>query len=94
MEALRGMIFGKEIQVDSLGIDNPKFKRTLAFVTVDGKDVNAELLKLGLAWHSTEHSDNWGLAELESEARENKIGLWSEPSPIPPWKWRDDQKKK
>ena len=92
LEALRGMIFGKVIQVDSLGIDNPLYERTLAFIHVGDKDVNAELLKQGLAWHATEHSDSEVLAKLESDARKSKTGLWSEPDPVEPWKWRPEQK--
>ena len=27
-------------------------------------------------------------SELENEAKINRIGLWSEHNPIPPWEWR------
>jgi micrococcal nuclease len=28
------------------------------------------------------------LARLEAQAKAEKIGLWSQPNPIPPWNWR------
>ena len=28
------------------------------------------------------------LARLESEARAARLGLWSQPNPVPPWEWR------
>jgi micrococcal nuclease len=26
--------------------------------------------------------------ELQQEARENRIGLWVDKHPVPPWEWR------
>jgi hypothetical protein len=28
------------------------------------------------------------LARLESETKAARIGLWSQPNPVPPWEWR------
>jgi endonuclease YncB( thermonuclease family) len=30
------------------------------------------------------------IAELEREAQQARVGIWSEPNPVPPWKWRYD----
>ena len=32
------------------------------------------------------------LEALEAEAREAKKGLWADPHPVPPWKWRKQRK--
>ena len=31
------------------------------------------------------------LARLEAEARVARIGLWSQPKPVPPWNWRQGE---
>jgi micrococcal nuclease len=68
--------------------DTDRYGRTIAFVFVDGVDVNKELLKAGLAWHYKRYSRDPELAKLEFEARAKKVGLWKEPAQIAPWKWR------
>lgn len=54
----------------------------------DGRSLNEELVRTGLAWHYKQYSDDPVLAELEEKAEEEKKGLWSEENPIPPWEWR------
>ncbi len=51
-------------------------------------NVNKELLRQGMAWHYKYFNKDEELAELEQEAREKKIGLWSQPNPIAPWDFR------
>lgn len=63
----------------------------MSFVFVDGKSLNKELLSAGLAWHYKKYSRDPELAKLEFEARSKKLGLWAEPYPVPPWKWRQRQ---
>ena len=47
-----------------------------------------KLLRAELSWHYKRYSKDRDLAILEQEARGNKKGLWTDPNPIPPWKWR------
>lgn len=44
-------------------------------VTADGKDVQAEIVKLGLAWDWARYSGG-KYAALEDKARNAKCGLW------------------
>jgi len=44
-----------------------------------------KLLRAELASHYKRYSKDKDLAILEVEARAKKIGLWSDPNPIPPW---------
>lgn len=68
-------------------------KRLIAEVILeDGRNLNKELVKNGLAWHFKKYSDNEEYAQLEIEAKNNKIGIWSEPNPIAPWDWRKPKK--
>ena len=52
------------------------------------KIIVEELLRAGLAWHYKRYSKEEELAVLEDEARANKVGLWTDPHPVPPWEWR------
>lgn len=58
----------------------------------DGRELGAEMIKVGLAWHFKRYSDDESLAKLEIAARENKIGLWSSNNPTPPWTYRKRKK--
>ena len=58
------------------------------FCCGDGVNVNAELIKAGLAWHYKEYSDDETLARFELDAREAKRGLWVDVEPVPPWEFR------
>ncbi|MGC4128671.1 MAG: thermonuclease family protein [Bergeyella sp.] len=77
-------------------IHNNKYdrnKRLIAEVILeDGRNLNKELVKNGLAWHFKKYSDSEEYAQLENEARANKTGIWSEPNPIAPWYWRKPKK--
>ena len=43
----------------------------------------------GMAWWYRKYAPNDGtLAWLEAEARQAKLGLWSQPGATPPWDWR------
>jgi endonuclease YncB( thermonuclease family) len=81
------MVFRKIVEVQK--VDTDSYGRTVAWVSVDGRSLNEELLRAGLAWWYRYYAeDEQELERLESEARENKIGLWSRPNPVPPWKFR------
>jgi micrococcal nuclease len=54
----------------------------------DGRDLGLELLKEGLAWHDKRRSADPFLGELESNARKERLGLWGDAHPVPPWRWR------
>ena len=57
-------------------------------------DAGLAQLTVGLAWHFKKYAneqaeeDRLRYAFAEDEARARKAGLWSAPSPIPPWEWR------
>lgn len=60
--------------------------RTIAFTYLDdGTEISHEMIKAGLAWHFTKYNKDEDLATLEVQARESKLGLWKDESPMPPW---------
>jgi endonuclease YncB( thermonuclease family) len=85
-QCLSGKVFGKECAVESLGAD--KYGRTIGRVTVDGKDVNAEMLEAGMAWHFAKYDSRKEMADRQEDAKKRSVGLWSGDNPIPPWNWR------
>ena len=58
----------------------------------DGRSLGRELLREGLAWYYRRYANDPDFAKLEADARAAKRGLWSEPNPIPPWKFRADRR--
>jgi endonuclease YncB( thermonuclease family) len=85
-EALAAMVFGKTVAVADEGRD--QYGRWIGSVSVDGVDVNRQMIATGNAWHYTEFSNDPTLAAFQEQARAQKIGLWSQPDPIPPWQFR------
>ncbi len=53
--------------------------------------VNYQMLKEGLAWcYNYDKPCSGVFNSTEQDAREKKIGLWADTSPIPPWKWKKE----
>lgn len=54
----------------------------------DGRELGAEMIRAGMAWHYTKYSSDPRLSTLEQQAREARRGLWSMANPIAPWDYR------
>jgi len=71
-----------------------RYKRVLAKIILDGKDINLSQVLTGYAWHFKRYqkqqspSDRELYSEAEIDAKKNELGLWGEKNPIAPWKWR------
>ncbi len=88
------LCFGKMVTVSSNG-KRDRYGRVVGIVvTQDGINVNEALVKAGLAWHYKDYSDSQELAAIEDQARLQKIGLWADKRPTPPWDWRKKKRKK
>jgi micrococcal nuclease len=85
--ALANLVMNKNVRVKKTGID--KYGRTLAFIEYESKNVNAEMVKIGFAWHFKKYSDDKDLAELESDARKREVGLWADSDALSPWEYRE-----
>lgn len=62
--------------------------RIIGGIYLDGKFVNRELVERGCAWHYKQFSTDKTLDVAEKYARNNKYGLWNNPTPTPPWEYR------
>jgi endonuclease YncB( thermonuclease family) len=85
-EALATMVFGRTVQVVDSGRD--RYGRWIGRLSVDGIDVNREMVATGMAWHYAAYSKDTSLAAVQAQAQAQKVGLWSQPNPIPPADYR------
>lgn len=96
--ALSNMIFGKQVVVTYSKLD--RNKRPLGKIFIDDQDVNLAMIKNGMAWHFTKYQktqsfeDRLNYLHAQMDAEKQKIGLWTDPHPVPPWEFRKSKKKK
>lgn len=84
------MVFGKMVHVETVTRD--RYGRTVAWVSVQGASLNRELVRAGLAWWYRRYAASWkDLEQLEQQARNARIGLWSQRNPVPPWEFRREK---
>ena len=86
---LSNLVFGKPAALQVVDID--RYKRSVARLTVDGRDVGLDLIRAGCAWHYRQYSDDAGYAAAEADARRARRGLWQDAKPVPPWDYRRPQ---
>ena len=71
-----------------------RYRRSICVVRVDGKDVGFEQIRQGMAWWYRQYAKDQSSQErvayerAEAHASEQRIGLWREKQPTPPWEWR------
>ncbi len=68
--------------------ETDKYGRNVCLLEVDGRRVDYEMLKAGLAWHYVKYSRDPQRQAYEDQAKLAKLNIWSESGPIPPWDWR------
>ncbi|EJO0493856.1 thermonuclease family protein [Salmonella enterica] len=96
-QSLAGMVDGNPVAVRVKGKD--RYGRTLGAVYAKicapsapclAVYVNAEQVKTGMAWAYRFHGQavDPAMLKLETQARSERVGLWSTPAAIEPWKWR------
>jgi micrococcal nuclease len=88
----RELILHKRLTIESVGRD--QYDRILGHPRLpDGRRLDYELVRAGMAWWYRHYSDDPRLGELETEARRDKRGLWRDANPVPPWQWRREHRK-
>jgi micrococcal nuclease len=81
------LVMGKTVQIDYDVECTDRFDRTLAYVSVDGQEVNSLLIERGYACllhippNGAERLTEF--KALESAAKANNAGLWGACTPIP-----------
>ena len=91
-QTLSELIFGETVRIKVQNKD--RWGRAVVWVyTPGGKDVAAEMIRTGMAWHFKKYSNDPKYAQLENQARKQRIGLWADKNPIAPWEWRKNRGK-
>lgn len=85
-EALSALCFGQQAVVAIT--DKDRYERAIAHVSCQGKDVGQHMVGIGLAWVYARYAKDPALTSLQLMARTQRIGLWSQADPVPPWLWR------
>ena len=83
---LHWLISGKTLDLKLWQRD--QYGRWIATAFADGKDIGAEMLKEGLAWHFEQYYYSTEYARLQREAKQDGRGLWSDDRAVAPWVWR------
>ena len=88
--ALQKMLGTSKVKVTWQKKDN--FERPLAQVYVEDKHINSEMIRTGNAWHFKRYNQSKKLADLEIEAKKEKLGLWGTDNPQAPWDYRKENR--
>jgi endonuclease YncB( thermonuclease family) len=91
-QSLSDLVFGKTVTVISSKKD--RYGRTLGKVMLEKRDINLEQIRRGFAWFYRYYAqelrpeDAVEYEKAENFAKAGKLGLWTDPSPTPPWDFR------
>ena len=85
-KALTKLISDKVVRV--VEEDVGRYGRIVGRIYHGKRDINAVMVKQGFAWVYRKYSKDKTLLTLERQARKNKKGLWQDPNPLEPWKFR------
>jgi endonuclease YncB( thermonuclease family) len=81
-------------------IKTDAYGRQICQVTVDELDLALHQLGSGMAWYFGRYRRDLPqdlqqqYEATEQHSRQDSTGLWSQPSPMPPWQWRAAQRPK
>lgn len=84
--ALKRLVGERRVDCESGGRD--KYGRMLGWCSIDGRDINAEMVRSGMAWAFVKYSTRY--QTLEGEARRAKIGIWQGEAQ-PAWAFREQR---
>jgi micrococcal nuclease len=85
-DALLEMVGKKQVKIDSRAVD--QYGRTVGIISVDGRNVNQEQVKRGMAWAYSHYRSEKTYLSLQHEAQLARRGLWAQTRPQAPWRWR------
>lgn len=91
-KSLSDMVFNKQVEVEWHKED--RYGRKVGKVFVNDEDINLEQIKCGLAWYYKKYKgelvqeDRIAYLQAQQDAEANRLGLWIDEHPIPPWDFR------
>lgn len=91
-EYLQDLVGGR--QVIAIVESKDRYGRFVANVKCQSRDICAEMIKAGYAWHYKQYDKNQYYDDLQVEARRARRGLWVDKKPQAPWEYRKQQRDK
>lgn len=85
-DSLLEMVGKRQVQIDSQAVD--QYGRIVGLISVDGRSVNQEQVRRGMAWEYSHYHTDKTYIRLQNEAQQSRRGLWAQISPQAPWQWR------
>lgn len=91
-EHLSSLVFDKTVTVEWNKQD--RYGRTVGKVLMHGVDANLAQVKGGMAWWYRAYAKEQSAADrrlyeqAEQQARAQRLGLWADKNPVPPWDFR------
>lgn len=95
-QAMSALVFGKDVELRFHTVD--RYGRLVCMVFSGGTDAGLELIKEGLAWKFDRYLPEASPAiqqsytAAEAAARAERIGLWADADPQPPWEFRKTER--
>lgn len=89
---LSDAVYGKLVEVEVYKRD--RYRREVGVIRLGGLDMNLKQVEDGMAWHYTQYAneqpkaDRVRYSEAEATARKQRLGLWTDRDPVPPWDFR------
>jgi endonuclease YncB( thermonuclease family) len=81
---LKALTAGRRVVCLNRGRD--RYQRILALCYANGREINAELVRRGLAWAFVKYATDY--VDREAEARRSALGIWQGPAQ-PAWRYRE-----
>lgn len=86
--ALIKLCQGNNIFVTTEVVAKDKYNRSLGRLYCNHTDASIYLAERGLAWNNARYSSDVNIYNADLKARQQRLGLWADDNPIPPWDWR------
>jgi micrococcal nuclease len=86
-------VLGRSVTAEIMDVD--QYKRAVAVIRYEGRDINREMVAEGMAWAYRHYLQGPYESEYigsETRARSRRAGLWRESNPQPPWEFRNGHK--
>lgn len=87
---LRELVMDRDVSLKCVG---KSYKRQDCSVYLNGQDVQAQIVKAGLAWDSPHYSKGH-YRNLEQAARQQRLGLWQDKNIVSPYCYRNSENRK
>lgn len=87
-QMLSNLVFGQTVHAEVSDVD--RYGRSVAVITCESSNINAEMVKRGGAWAYRRYMKDPRYIRWEAEARQARRGLWGLQADqiMTPWEWR------